>query len=276
MASILFQFLNMVSMKNFLKTKALPIILGLSLSILTNSCVKKNIGPGTGGKAAITGTVAGQDFNSGEYEIQQIIFTPGSEIEHGDYFLLNKVKNANNYYVYFKNPNWVSQADPGIQGRIGIEIVFNYSDSNIEIAAAVKNALANLGNSINFNMSLDQDILNLVYKQRVDIPDPDNGTTNFALDVVNQGSADELSPTVISQAEKRVYLCYGDNEFPDEETRTNHEGEFIFNNLRPGKYKVYVIGMMLGLDQQPVEVAKEVEIIEKESTVNTGQLNIYY
>ena len=112
-----------------------------SILLLTNttSCVKKN--PGPGGTSAITGKITGQDFMAGENEVQQITFTSGAQIEHGNYFLINEVKNGDNYYIYFKNPTWVSNANPNIQGRIGLEVVFNYSDANTTIAQAVKNII---------------------------------------------------------------------------------------------------------------------------------------
>lgn len=156
-------------MKKLLKISFLSILI-LSLSLLTSACVKKN--PGPGGTSAIRGKITGQEFKPGEVEIQQLIFTGGNQIEHGDYFLLNKVSNNDNYYIYFKNPNWVSVADPGLEGRIGLEVIFNYSDSNLDIAQAVKNKLTTV-NPLNFTMSLNQDLLTMVYKQVGDIPDLD-------------------------------------------------------------------------------------------------------
>lgn len=273
MASILFQFLNMVSMKNLLKTKVLPVILGLSFLILTNSCVKKN--PGPGGKSTITGIITGQNFTAGELEKQQITFTNGAQLEHGDYFLLNQVKDGNNYYIYFKNPNWVSSADPALQGRTGLEVSFNYSDSNLEITQAVKSKLAALG-VLEFTMSLSNDILTLVYKSRKDVPDPDNGTTNFAIDIANQGSADFLSPTVLYMAEKHVYLCYGTNTVPDEDLKTNNFGAFEFSNLQAGTYKIYTISDNPPYIDEHKEIAKTIEITEDGTTTDAGTFLVYY
>lgn len=262
----------MVSMKKSSKDKLFTFLL-LLLFGLTNSCVKKN--PGPGGTSAIKGKVIGQEFNSGEVEIQQLIFTGGDQIEHGDYFLLNKVSNNENYYIYFKNPNWVSLADPGLEGRIGLEVIFNYSDSNLDIAQAVKNKLATL-NPLNFTMSLSQDVLTLVYKQVGDIPDLDNGSTNFATDVVNQGSLNYLSPNTVPMAEKRVYICYGDNSYPDDDVRTNANGEFIFENLQIGTYKIYVISDEANNSNIPEEVGQTVLITEKQSIQDIGSLQIIF
>jgi hypothetical protein len=246
-----------------------------SILLLTNttSCIKKN--PGPGGTSAIKGKITGQDFIVGENEVQQIIFTSGSQIEHGDYFLLNEVKDGNNYYIYFKNPTWVSAANPNIQGRIGLEVVFNYSDANTTIAQAVKNKIAGLG-VLNFTMALDQDILTLSYKSHQAIPDPDNGTTNFALDVSNQGSPDQLVSTILNMAEKRVYLCYGDSQYASEDIRTNQNGEFMFTGLQPGKYKVYVMSDNPTVSNMQNEVASVVQISEDESIIDAGTLQIYF
>jgi hypothetical protein len=246
-----------------------------SILILTNttSCIKKN--PGPGGTSAIKGKVIGQEFIPGEVEIQQLIFTGGGQLEHGDYFLLNKVSNNDNYYIYFKNPNWVSAADPGLAGRIGLEVEFNYSDSNLEIAQAVKNKLATIS-PLNFNMNLSQDMLTLVYKQVNDIADLDNGTTNFATDVANQGSANFLSTTLVPMAEKRVYICYGDDTNPSADVRTNANGEFIFENLQVGNYKVYVVGDQANSSNMPEEVSQNVLIEVKESIKDIGILQIYF
>jgi hypothetical protein len=259
-------------MKKFLKTNALP-FLGVFLISLTSACVKKN--PGPGGTSAIKGKITGKEFKPGGLEVQQITFTPGSQIEHGDYFLLNKVTANNNYYIYFKNPNWVSDADPDLQGRIGLEVIFNYSDSNIEIAQAVKNKLASLG-VLQFTMYLTQDIHTLTYKSRENINDPDNGTTQFAMDVVQQGSADYTSSMVVSMAEQHVYLCYGDDPYPSDEVKTNNSGDFIFKNLQIGTYKVYVIGQLPPIANQHEEISANVTITEKNSIHDLGSLQIYF
>jgi hypothetical protein len=246
-----------------------------SILLLTNttSCVKKN--PGPGGTSAITGKITGQDFISGEKEVQQITFTSGAQIEHGDYFLLNEVKNGDNYYIYFKNPTWVSNANPNIQGRIGLEVVFNYSDANTTIAQAVKNKIASLG-VLNLNMALDQDILTLSYKSHQAIPDPDNGTTNFGIDVANQGSADYLNPMVQNMAEKNVYICFGENTFASDNVKTNANGAFQFNDLQVGTYKIYVVSENPPIDGQHIEIEKTVQIASKETIIDAGTLHIFH
>lgn len=259
-------------MKKSLKTINVPLLL-LGILFTTFSCVKKN--PGPGGTSVIKGVITGKDFSTGELEIQQFTFTNGSQLEHGDYFLLNEVKNGENYYIYFKNPNWVSMADPGLQGRIGLEVVFNYSDSNLEIAQAVKNKLNGLG-VLAFNMLLDNDILTLTYKSRIAVADPDNGTTNIGIDIVNQGSPDYLNPNNSPIAEKRVYLCYGENSMPDDDIKTNSQGEFEFKNLQIGTYKVYVISETPSIPNGHEEVSKIIQVTEAKSFNDLGTFQIYY
>jgi hypothetical protein len=162
-----------------------------------------------------------------------------------------------------------------LEGRIGLEVIFNYSDSNLDIAQAVKNKLATL-NPLNFTMSLNQDVLTLVYKQVGDIPDLDNGSTNFATDVANQGSLNNLSPTLVPMAEKRVYICYGENSYPNDDVRTNAAGEFVFENLQIGTYKIYVISDQANNSNIPVEVGQTVLITEKQSIQDIGTLQIIF
>jgi hypothetical protein len=259
-------------MRKSLNNKLLPLLL-IGLLVTTFSCVKKI--PGQGGTSVIKGKVTGQDFIAGENEVQQITFTSGAQIEHGDYFLLNEVKDGNNYYIYFKNPTWVSSANPNIQGRIGLEVVFNYSDANTTIAQAVKNKIAALG-VLNFTTALDQDILTLTYKNHQAIPDPDNGTTNFALDVANQGSADYISPLVQNMAEKNVYICYGESTFASDNVKTNAYGEFQFSNLQVGSYKVYVVSENPPIEGQHIEVEQTIEISAKGSISDLGTLHIFH
>jgi hypothetical protein len=258
-------------MKKSLNINLVPLLL---IGFILFSCVKKN--PGPGGTSAITGTIIGQEFKPGEEEIQQITFTGGNQLEHGDYFLLNKLTGLNNnYYIYFKNPNWVSPADPVLQGRIGIEVVFNYSDANTTIAQAVKNKLSSLS-ALVVSYALNQDILTIKWGQIGHVSDPDNGTTNFAFDVVNQGQANYFSPFDQNMVEQRVYLCYGDDKYPSEDVRTNQYGEFQFKNLQTGTYKVYVISEEIFLPYGNYEeISKVVQITEKASIQDIGTLKMY-
>lgn len=260
-------------MQKSLKIKASILFIGVAIIFLQAACVKKNVGPG--GTSGISGSVTGQDFKQGKNEIQHITFTSGAQLEHGDYFLLNDLISGVNFYIYFKNPNWISSANPNLEGRTGLEVVFNYSDSNVDIAQAVKTKLESVG-VLSANLSLQQDILTLSWKSRKNVVDPDNGTTNFAVDVSTQGEADFLQTGAINIAEKRVYLCYGDNSYASQDVRTNQLGEFLFTDLQKGTYKVYVISMSPPYEEMHKEVGETVVISEDKSIVNAGVLEIFF
>ena len=138
-----------------------------------------------------------------------------------------------------------------------------------------KDKIASLG-VLQFNMALNQDILILTYKSKENIPDPDNGTTNFAIDIVNQGKADYQGTAINNLAEQRVYLCYGDDQFPSVDLRTNAQGEFEFKDLQVGTYKVYVVGQLPPNANEHQEVSAVATISEKKSITDIGTLQIWY
>lgn len=127
--------------------------------ILLTAC-EKIAGPG--GTSVITGNVTGINVTNGEFESIEITVTPGIEIEHGDYFILNQL-NGDNYYFWFNNPNWVSNGNPNLLGRTGVQIDFQYNDSNLTIAENVEAALqTHLGNAFTITRSADI-ILSLIH-----------------------------------------------------------------------------------------------------------------
>ena len=73
--------------------KILIVVLCLSSSVFI-SCKKS---AGAGGSSSITGTVMSVNHENAKAEITEIIVTPGLQIEHGDYWLLNSV-NSNQYF----------------------------------------------------------------------------------------------------------------------------------------------------------------------------------
>jgi len=118
------------------------------VAIAFSSC-EKIAGPG--GTSTITGTVSGINETDGQYESIEITVTPGSLLEHGDYFIVNQL-TGENFYFYFSNPVWVTSADPALQGRTGVEIEFSYDDTDLEIANKVDAALSsNLSAGFNIN-----------------------------------------------------------------------------------------------------------------------------
>ncbi len=74
-----------------------------------------------------------------------------------------------------------------------------------------------------------------------------------------------------------VELTFGDNISPDENVKTNANGEFEFLYLRKGKYKITVYSKTLQNSQNPsgtIAVDASVNITDKKQVVDVGTLNI--
>lgn len=74
-----------------------------------------------------------------------------------------------------------------------------------------------------------------------------------------------------------VYIIYGDDVTSGDKVNTNASGEFEFNYLRKGNYKVYAISKeKIGTsnDAKDVAVSLDVTISKKKQTVDAGQIII--
>jgi hypothetical protein len=245
-------------------------IIGLTSTLLITSCEKV---AGPGGTSAIRGNVVGLQNNLGEAEVIDITVKNGLDIEHGDYFLINGAGNNSRYYIWYNNPTWVSNGDPNLVGRTGIKVDFNYSDSNADIAthtAAAMNAAMNA----DFSIDVNGDILTLTGTQHIDLVDADNGTTNFNVDVANQGKDDHYG-SEIAIADEHVYLIYGDGTSYNETARTGANGEFTFDGLQVGTYKVYALTEDT-ITGEKTPIYKTIEISEKASINELGTFSIRY
>lgn len=247
-------------------------IILLSVLILSSLSCKKIEGPG--GTSAIRGEVKGNSFKAGQHEVLQIICTGGQEIEHGDYWILNTGDPSKQYYIYYSNPTWISNADPQLQGRIGIMISFNYSDSNTEIAT---NTLAGLSGITGapFSVMVTNDMITISDNSLLDVPDSDNGTTSFGFDIAIQGDA-EQSTSDIPMANERVYIIYGDNAYAATDVRTDELGRFSFEGLQHGNYKIYVLSKDPMNEDLYYRIQKEVTIDADQQIVQTSTFNITY
>ena len=238
------------------------------LAIAFSSC-EKIAGPG--GTSSITGTVSGINESYGQYESIEITVTPGSILEHGDYFIVNQL-SGDNYYFYFDNPVWVTIADPELLGRTGVQIDFSYDETNFEIAEKVDSVLtANLGDA--FSIATNGDIITLTAVEMGNIPDPDDVTTSFLVDVSNQGEVGYIGAET-PMTDTRVYLCYGENELFDVSTKTGANGAFAFRNLQIGKYSVYVLSKDSATQEYTIPVRQEIEITADGSVVEVGNFFI--
>jgi len=240
------------------------------LAIAFSSCDKI---AGPGGTSSITGTVSGINESYGQYESIEITVTPGSILEHGDYFIVNQL-SGDNYYFYFNNPVWVTSANPELLGRTGVQIDFSYDETNYEIAAKVDSVLnANLGDA--FSIATNGDIITLTAIEMGNIPDPDDVTTSFFVDVSNQGQVGSIG-TETPMTDMRVYLCYGENELFDESTKTGANGAFAFRDLQIGKYTVYVLSKDSLTNEYTIPVMQEIEITAEGSVVETDNFLIQH
>ncbi len=240
-------------------------------TIMLLTACEKIAGPG--GTSVITGNVTGINVTNGEFESIEITVTPGIEIEHGDYFILNQL-NGDNYYFWFNNPNWVSNGDPNLLGRTGVQIDFQYNDSNLTIAENVEAALqTHLGNA--FTITRSADIITLTAKEMGNIPDPDDVTTSFLLDISNQGEVPTTGPET-AMTDVRVYIQYGENTIFDDSEKTGYNGEFSFRNLQIGKYTVYVLSKDSITQEYTIPIEKEIEITQDESVTDIGNFLIQH
>lgn len=67
--------------------------------------------------------------------------------------------------------------------------------------------------------------------------------------------------------DERVFLCYGEDTYASEDTRTSFTGEFVFNYLQTGKYSVYVFTRCDTCAFGQNYVLKKVEITKKKEVV---------
>lgn len=252
-------------MRKSLKINLLFPLLGL---LAFASCNKE----GAGGTSSITGIVEGIDHDEAQAEITQITFTNGDVIEHGDYFTLNSPDTNQYFYVWYDNPTWVSNGDPGLQNRIGISVSFNYSDSNLDIAMNTKNAIENASGM--FTSELYNDVLVLTAVQTGNCPDAEDVSSPFAIDIMNQGKASFLGEAQ-AQIDERVYIEYGDNTIANDDVRTVAEGKFQFTNLQKGNYTIYVSSKDT-LNGGSTIVSKEVVIDGNNSVIDAGTLQLIY
>lgn len=255
---------------------AIAILLGGLVSL--TACKKEE---GSGGTSAITGNVSGRTYstnggNSAEQEITQIIIPHGSDINDAEYVLLNTPNGGTLYYLWFKWNSGV-QPDPGLAGRTGIQVTYDFTESNATVAA---NALAalNAAASTDFTFSLNNDIITLTNIATGEVTDADELSSNILIDIQNQGQGATAGGTSYVEGpvvDERVYLVYGDEGYYSESVRTDAEGNYRFSDLNRGTYTVFAFSEdTLNLGGTLTQVETTVEIVNKKEIVEAADLNI--
>ncbi len=256
---------------------AIAIVLGGLVSL--TACKKEE---GSGGTSAITGTVQGRTYSSSgggdaEQEVTQIILPDGSDINDAEYVLLNTPTGGNLYYVWFKWNNGV-QPDLNLSGRIGIQVTYDFTESNATVATNTLAALT-ASASADFTFSLNNDILTITNIATGEVPDADELSSNILLDVQNQGKGLTAGSTSYSEGpmvDERVYLIYGDEGYYSESVRTDAEGNYRFTGLNRGNYSVYAFTEdTLNLGGTLTQVETTVTITDKKEIVVASDLFIY-
>lgn len=240
----------------------------VAATLLFASCEKM---AGPGGSSMIRGFVEGSNTSTGKNEKIEITVTRGIELEHGDYFVLNQA-NGQNYYFWFNNAAWVSNGDPQLTGRAGVAIDYTYNDADTTIARKVEEAIDNVL-SQSFSSTRNGDMVFLSAMNNETIPDPDDITTAFSIDVAQQGAPD-FTGAVLPMPNERVYLIYGDGKYYNESARTGALGDFQFDNLQVGDYQVYVMSKDSISGEMTHQIIQKISITAEESITETETFSI--
>lgn len=254
----------------------IAIVLGGLVSL--TACKKTE---GSGGTSSVTGTVQGRTYSSSggesaEQEITQVILPEGSSVADGDYILLNTPNGGTLYYVWYKWVNGV-QPDPNLSGRIGVQVDFDFSESNATVAASTLAALS-ANASADFTFSSNNDIITIINTATGEVTDADELSSNILVDVQNQGKsaiAGNTSYTEGPMVDERVYIIYGEEGFYSESIRTDANGNYTFTGLNRGNYTVYAFTEdTLSLGGTLTQVESIINIANKKEVVTAADLYI--
>lgn len=237
---------------------------------------------GSGGTSSIKGTVTGRTYtnssgNSAEQEITQITLPDGSDVEDGEYILLNTPSGGTLYYVWFKWNSGV-QPDPALSGRTGIQVTFDFNQSNTTVANNTASAITAAVGS-DFTVSINNDIITLTNSTTGEVADADELTANILIDIANQGQGATSGGSSFIDGpivDERVYLKYGEEDFYSESVRTDAQGNYQFKELNRGDYKVFVFSNdTLNPNGPMIEVEVTASIANKKEVVEAPSIFIY-
>ncbi|MEZ4924285.1 MAG: hypothetical protein R2780_14020 [Crocinitomicaceae bacterium] len=211
----------------------------LSLVLIVGSMFSCNKDEGLGGTSSIEGFVYVTDHDFSRSEITDVTFSNGDQVEHGDYWILNTPDVNQLFYIWYDNPTWISSGDPQLQGRTGIKVSFNYSDSNIEVANNTKAAI--LAETSVFSITQMNDILTFTSTVEGECHDAEDVSSPFSFDIAQQGANGILGQEKVA-VDESVFIQYGEDETVvfDDEFKTSSTGGYRFTNLRKGQYVLSV------------------------------------
>jgi len=216
----------------------------------------------------------GSNGNAAESEITEITLPDGSDISDGDYLLLNTPNNGTKYYVWFKWDNG-NAPDPALSGRTGIQVTFNFTQSNTTVAANTSSAIQTIAGA-DFNVTLSNDIVTATNAATGEVPDADELTSNILVDIANQGKGSTGGSTSYTEGpivNERIYLVYGDEGFYSEDVRTDANGNYQFKGLNRGNYRVFTYTEdTLNISGPLKEVSTNVVIDAKKDIVKAQEL----
>lgn len=237
---------------------------------------------GSGGSSAITGNLSGRSYtfsnnSNEEQEITSITIPNGSNIEDGEYILLNTPNGGTLYYIWFKWDNGLAPS-PNLSGRTAIQVSFSFTQSNTTVAQNMTSAILNIAGE-DFSVAVNNDIVTISNIQSGEVTDAEEFTQNITVDISNQGKDNTTEGTTFTEGpivDNRVYLMYGDDAFYSEDTRSDAEGNYQFRNLNRGDYTVFTYSIdTLNPDDEPVAVMQSVIIKERKEIVQAPGIFIY-
>ena len=237
---------------------------------------------GSGGSSAITGNLSGRSYtfsnnSNEEQEITSITIPNGSNIEDGEYILLNTPNGGTLYYIWFKWDNGLAP-NPNLSGRTPIQVSFSFTQSNTTVAQNMTSAILNIAGE-DFSVAVNNDIVTISNIQSGEVTDAEEFTQNITVDISNQGKDNTTEGATFIEGpivDNRVYLIYGDDAFYSEDTRSDAEGNYQFRNLNRGDYTVFTYSIdTLNPDDEPVAVMQSVIIKERKEIVQAPGIFIY-
>ncbi|MDZ4843947.1 MAG: hypothetical protein SH857_00205 [Chitinophagales bacterium] len=73
----------------------------------------------------------------------------------------------------------------------------------------------------------------------------------------------------------RVFISYGDNTWVDDDARTSYTGEYAFEWLQKGAYKIWVISDCPSCPENQQQDVLDVTVDERKETIDARDLKFY-